>query len=690
MPQNGANDTVNTYKSPVKLWEHADPQSTRMWAFLSSINSTYGVKLKNYYGLHSWSTTNLPSFWQEVWQQLGVRVSQPYTKVVDEDAPIFPRPAFFSGAKLNFAENLLFPTEAVKPDAPAVIEASESSRSTVSWAELRERVRKCQAAMLAMDVRVGDRVAGYVANQINALVSMLAATSIGAIWTAVSPDTGSHAVLERLKQIEPTLLLADDYALYNGKTHAVLPKIAEIAAGLSSLQNIVIFEVLKSKSDLSSIQLSSGLVFPYDEFLTLGSASSELTFTQLEPDHPIYILYSSGTTGAPKCIVHGAIGTLLQHKKEHILHCSIGSKSRLFYFTTTTWMMWHWQVSSLASGATLILYDGSPFRYIDPSSPNGSSPSDLAMPRLCQELQITHFGTSAKYLSVLEQKALIPQDHGLLLPHLEAIYSTGSPLAPSTFAYVYRAFPSRVNLGSITGGTDIVSLFGAPCPLLPVYEGEIQCLGLGMDVRAYDYAGKDITTTGEPGDLVCVKPFPCQPVRFWGSDGGDKYRSSYFEKFEGVWHHGDFVRFDPHTRGLVMLGRSDGVLKPAGVRFGSAEIYNVVLERFPGVVQDALCVGRRREGDVDEIVVLFLKMEEDVRLEDDLIAKVRSEIRTALSGRHVPGIVDECPEIPVTTNGKKVEGAVKQILCGLNVKTSASVANAECLEWYRAWSESHP
>ena len=571
---------------------------------------------------------------------------------------MFPRPAFFEDARLNFAENLLFPTQEVDPDSPAVIAATETTRETVTWKELRDRVKKCQAGMLALGLKEGDRVAGYVANHTNALVAMLAATSLGAIWTAVSPDTGVHAVLERLRQIEPVILFADNAAFYNGRSHPVLPKVSEIASALPSLQAVVVFPTVPSVGfSTDAIEVSSGNAFDYETFTSL-QAAEELTFKQLSPDHPIYILYSSGTTGAPKCIVHGAIGTLLQHKKEHIIHCSIGPQSRLFYFTTCTWMMWHWLVSGLASGATLVLYDGSPFRYVDSNNPQTSVPDDLAMHQLIDEFDITHFGTSAKYLSVLEQKSVSPKAAGLALSRLEAIYSTGSPLAPSTFNYVYSAFPSSINLGSITGGTDIISLFGAPNPLIPVYEGEIQAAGLGMAIAAYDYTGQDISSTGEPGDLVCTKPFICQPVSFWGKDGEKKYQSSYFDKFtnssgQPIWHHGDFVRFNPETGGIWMLGRSDGILKPAGVRFGSAEIYNVVLEHFADDVSDALCIGRRREQDSDETVCLFLKMAEGKNFSIELVDGIKTAVRKGLSARHVPGVVEECPEIPVTTNGKK-------------------------------------
>ncbi|OJD30605.1 acetoacetate-ligase [Diplodia corticola] len=695
---NGVNGAEPAAK---RLWTHHSPQSTPMHAFLQHINKKYHLQLKSYDDLYTWSVENIAAFWGEVWHNVGIKASQPYEQVVDEAAPMFPRPDFFRGAKLNFAENLLFPNVAVDEHSPAVIAATETSRQTVTWKELRERVKQCQAGMIQFGLHEGDRVAGYVANHTDALVAMLAATSLGALWTAVSPDTGVHAVLERLRQIEPVLLFADNASFYNGRSHPVVPKVQEIVESLPSVRAVVVLPTVSSVHvDLASLEGPSRKAYAYSTFSSAPSA--ELVFKQLPPDHPVYILYSSGTTGAPKCIVHGAIGTLIQHKKEHILHCSIKPGSRLFYFTTCTWMMWHWLVSGLASGATIILYDGSPFRYASSSSADASSssvPDDLAMPRLIDELRITHFGTSAKYLSVLEQRDARPLRAALSLATLEAVYSTGSPLPPSTFAYVYAAFPPALNLGSITGGTDIISLFGAPCPLAPVHAGEIQAAGLGMAVRAWDYLGADVTAAGEPGDLVCVRPFPCQPVMFWprGEVGERKYRGSYFEKFEmpakdgggSIWHHGDFVRFNPQTGGLVMLGRSDGILKPAGVRFGSAEIYNVLLAHFPDEVADALCIGRRREEDADETVVLFVKMAEGKTFGPELVEGIKKVVRKELSARHVPGVVDECPEIPVTTNGKKVEGAVKQILCGLNVKTSASVANAECLDFYRKWAQTH-
>ena len=565
---------------------------------------------------------------------------------MDDDAPIFPRPRFFEGARLNFAENLLYPSCNPDEDSYAVIEANEESRSHVTWKELRERVRQCSAAMSKLGVQEGDRVAGYVANHCNALVAMLATTAIGALWTAMSPDTGAHAVLDRIKQIEPVMLFADNAVAYNAKVHEVQEKLKAITKEIPQLKACVVFETISEHDiDLKDIPVAQGTAISHAEFAQSVS-DEKLDFAQLQPDHPVYILYSSGTTGKPKCIVHGAIGTLIQHKKEHAIQCNISPGDRLFYFTTCTWMMWHWLVSGLATGATLVVYDGSPFRPLD-----AEGKGELAMPRLIDELGITHFGTSAKYLSILEQKEVMANKL-VNLRTLRAIYSTGSPLAPSTFEYVYRAFGPDINLGSITGGTDIISLFGAPSQISPVYAGEIQVRGLGMAVEAWNFQGKNVTDTGEPGDLVCVKPFPCQPVMFYGADGDKLYKKSYFETFPGVWHHGDFVRLNPKTGGLVMLGRSDGVLKPSGVRFGSSEIYNVLLEHF-SEIEDALCIGRRRENDTDEVVVLFVKMAQGAKFSDELVKKLKEVIRKELSARHVPGIIDECPDIPVTINGKK-------------------------------------
>ncbi|KAF3481320.1 uncharacterized protein GIQ15_04079 [Arthroderma uncinatum] len=669
------------------LWRHPCPQDSQMWEFMQCVNLKHGTSFQTYQELHHWSLESTAEFWGEVWDYCKIRHSIPYEQVVDDAAKMWPRSTWFKGSTLNFAENLLFPLHHVAEDDLAVISVDEMTRETITWRELREKVRQCQAGMKAMNLKPGDRVAGYVANHSNALIAMLATASLGAIWTAVSPDTGVAATLDRLVQIEPRLLFTDNAVMYNGKTYHVLSKFQEIVAALPSLEAAVIFET-SSTADYSMV--SSNLetkVLKYDEFISQQDVKSKLNFIQMPAEHPVYILYSSGTTGAPKCIVHGAIGTLIQHKKEHILQSDIRPGDRLFYITTCMWMMWHWFVSGLASGATIVLYNGSPFHYV---SGEQSVRDDLAMPKLIDELHITQFGASATYFSMLERKNIMPKERGLTLRTLKAIYSTGSPLAPSTFRYIYKAF-GQVNLGSISGGTDLIADFGTPSPLQPVFAGEIQVAALGMAVEAWSPAGKDLSSIGEPGELVCVKPFPSQPVKFWGTGGEKKYKSSYFEKFPGVWAHGDFVRVNPRTGGLFMLGRSDGVLNPSGVRFGSAEIYNLILKRFPSLVEDSLCIGRRRREDTDETVILFLKMRHGQKFTAQFAAEVKQTIRDDLSPRHVPSIIDECPDIPVTANGKKIEVLIKKILSGMDLKAAggSGAVNGDCLDWYQEWARNH-
>ncbi|RKU48181.1 hypothetical protein DL546_009473 [Coniochaeta pulveracea] len=677
--------------APAELWRHPDPTSTAMYKFLQHVNKIYNLNLSDYPSLYKWSVANVADFWKECWHFIGIKASQPFQEVLPKDAPMFPRPDFFSGARLNFAENLLFPGNAdVDEDAVAVITASEREGHVeeTTWRELRELVRKCTNALKEAGVKEGSVVACFTSNHVQALVAVLSAASLGAIWTGISPDNGVSAVLDRLVQIRPQVLFADNGVLYNGKEWSSRDKTLEIVEELRK-HGLELVVVIKNIDDIDSglSELEGKGVRAEDFSNFLDSAPDQpLHFAQLPASQPLYVLYSSGTTGLPKAIVHSAGGTLLQHKKEHYLHCSMTSKSRLLYYTTTSWMMYHWSVSALACGTSVVLYSGSPFR------PH----SHLSIPRLLSSLKVTHFGTSAAYLTILEANAISPvSEPALDLSALEAIYSTASPLPPSTFSYVYTAFPSTVNLASITGGTDIISLFGAPCPLLPVRVGEIQCAGLGMAIDVVDSASdpdspQPVSPPGSAGDLVCAQPFPCQPLTFFGPNGQEKYQAAYFERFPGIWHHGDFVRMDPSTGGLVMLGRSDGVLKPAGVRFGSAEIYNILTRFFPSDIEEAVCVGRRRETDRDETVCLFVVMAPGKEFSDELRERLKNVIRKELSPRHVPGIIEVAGRgVPKTGNGKKIEVAVKQILSGMDVKTNASVANPEALEWFRVWGKTH-
>ncbi|KAH7374687.1 acetoacetyl-coenzyme A synthetase [Plectosphaerella cucumerina] len=638
-----------------ELWRHADPTSTPMWSFIEHVNAKHGLGLVDYPSLYRWSIDDVALFWEEVWHFVGVRASKPFDQVLPSQN-MFPRPDFFSGALLNFAENILFPANlTVDPEAVAVITTTElGGPSSTTWAELRDAVRRCSNALRARGVGKDAVVAGYVSNHVQALVASLAAAAVGAVWTGISPDNGVSAVLDRLAQIRPTVLFADNGTVYNGKEWSSTAKTTEIVAALKDvgLELVVVIDNVRCDLAMDDLRARGVQAVEYESFLA-GSPDEALAFEPLPPSHPLYVLYSSGTTGLPKAIVHTALGTLIQHKKEHRLHCSMGPTSRMLYYTTTSWMMWHWSISALAVGTSLVLYSGSPFK------PHGFT----SLPRVLSDLKVTHFGTSAAYLTALEANQVYPiKEEGIDLSRLEAIYSTASPLPPSTFNFVYDAFPKHVNLASITGGTDIISLFGAPCPLLPVNTGEIQCAGLGMAIRAVDSLDGSPIPPTEDGDLVCVRPFPCQPLTFFGPGGDEKYRAAYFDRFADicgvkgpVWHHGDFVRIpDPATGSLVMLGRSDGVLKPAGVRFGSAEIYNVLTRFLAAEVADALCVGRRRATDTDETVCLFVVMAEGKVFNDEVRARIKAVIRQELSPRHVPGVVEECVGgIPRTGNGKK-------------------------------------
>ncbi|KAI7762990.1 hypothetical protein LZL87_011133 [Fusarium oxysporum] len=589
---------------------------------------------------------------------------------------MFPRPDFFSGAKLNFAENLLFPDGILESDTACITVTEDGNSETTSWGELRESVRQCSNALRASGVRPGDVIAGFISNHVQALVSMLAAATIGTVWTAISPENGVAAALDRFEQVRPTVLFVDDGMVYNDKQWSSLDKVLEIVdrLRLKGLKLVITINKIDKDRVMEGIELTGVETREYSNFLE-SSSDAPIRFEQLPSSHPLYVLFSSGTTGLPKAIVHSALGTLIQNKKSHLLHCSMGPTSRILYYTTTSWMMWHWSVAALACGASLVLYTGSPFR------PHGY----LSIPKLLEKFQVTHFGTSAAYLMTLEAHD-IRTNQEVCLSHLEAIYSTASPLPSSTFSFIYNTFPEHINLGSISGGTDIISNFGEPCPLLPVHAGEIQCIGLGLAVSVAD------SSTGrllhdQDGELVCLKPFPSQPLTFWGSNGEAKYRSAYFERFDGIWHHGDFARINSSTGGLMVLGRSDGVLNPSGVRFGSAEIYSLLSRFFATEIDEALCVGRVKDDIPNEVVCLFVVMRDRHKFGNDLRERIKSCIRKELSARHVPGVIEECKAgIPKTNNGKKIEIAVKRIISGTDIGPNASVANPKALDWFRAWA----
>ncbi|KAI9012847.1 hypothetical protein BC832DRAFT_548173 [Gaertneriomyces semiglobifer] len=641
---------------PKLLWTPSNVDDTQMEKFRRFVQDKYRLSLDGYDALWKWSVDNYPDFWASVWEYCGIRSSTPYEKVVDTSVTMDRIPKWFPGARLNFAEHLLSRND----DHVALIGAGEGDAlKRITYAQLRENVRRCAAALKRHGIRTGDRVAGYLPNCIETVVVFLAVSSIGAIWSCASPDFGITGVLERFSQVQPRILFSVNGVVYNGKSHDHLGKLRDVVQGLPSLEKVIVVPFIEASQDFSIIPKSES----FGDFLSTDDGQ-DLTFEQLPFDHPLVILYSSGTTGKPKCIVHSAGGILIQHLKEHVIHGDLNSSDVYFYYTTTGWMMWNWLISGLAVGATVVLFDGSPFK-----------PTPGRLWQLAEQVGITVFGTSAKYIQSLQEAKQSPGSQ-FDLSKIRTIYSTGSPLKPESFDYVYQHIKRDVLLGSITGGTDIVSLFAGHNAALPVYRGEIQCRCLGMSIEAWDDAGKPVI--GQSGDLVCTKPFPVMPVCFWNDPEDAKYRSAYFDRFPGVWYHGDFVYINPHTGGVTMLGRSDGTLNPAGVRFGSAELYNI-LDEFPQFA-DTLVVGQK-QGE-DERVVLFCKMAPGVEFTKDVVELIKVTIRNKLSARHVPAVILPITDIPYTVNGKKVEVAVKRIISGETVVPSGTLANPESLELF--------
>jgi len=638
------------------MWKPSVEQIERsqMFEFKEFINTRHGLNLDSYTDLHDWSVDNIHEFWAFAWEFFDIIHTQPYTQVVD-DVSKMPGAKWFTGVRLNFAENLL----RRRDDKTALIFKGESQPvRKLTYAELYSEVAKTAAALRTAGVEKGDRVAGFVPNMPESIIAMLATTSIGAIWSSSSPDFGIKGVLDRFSQIEPKVLFAANGYFYNGKFHDSLEKLKGILHDLPSVEKVVVIPYSDEDPDICII--SNSILF--SDFI--DNDDEEIEFEQLPFDHPLYIMYSSGTTGLPKSIVHGAGGTLLQHLKELQLHCDLCEQDTIFYFTTCGWMMWNWLVSSLAAGASLVLYDGAPF-----------FPDANAMWKMAEELGITVFGTSAKFIAASEaagNKPISTND----LSNVRLILSTGSPLMEENFDYIYRDVKKDVQLASISGGTDIVSCFAGGSPMLPVYRGELQCSGLAMDVDAFDHKGK--SSRNAKGELVCKKAFPSMPIYFWNDPDGQKYHNAYFDKFENIWYHGDYIEINDHG-GVTIFGRSDATLNPGGVRIGTAEIYRVVEQMAE--VADSLVVGVQSNG--DEQVALFLKMDEGAILNDNLINQIKSSIRANCSPRHVPSIIKSVEDIPYTISGKKVELAVKKIIHGEEVTNKDALANPEALDCFK-------
>ncbi|GAB5589527.1 hypothetical protein Unana1_04427 [Umbelopsis nana] len=649
---------------PKCLWTPSNVQDTSIEKFRLHVNSKFNLSLGTYDDLYEWSVNSVEDFWSTVWDFTNIISSSKGNQVLDSSVPMDAIPQWFNGAKLNWAENSLWCRSS---DKIAIIATGEGHpRRKITYAELYHDVLRCAEAMRSMGIVSGDRVAAYIPNCPGAIIAMLAATSIGAIWSSTSPDFGTTGVLDRFSQIEPRILFSVNAVVYNGKTLDHSAKANAVAEALPSVEKVVMIPFVENHSGQDVVKSCT-----WNQFLESPSQLPEsITFEQLPFNHPAFIMFSSGTTGLPKCIVHSAGGLLLQLKKEHIIHGGLSKDDVFFYYTTTGWMMWNWLVAVLSVGATIVLWDGSPFK-----------PSPGALWELVDELQITHFGTSAKYIQSVMEVGYKPRET-CNLSTLKAIYSTGSPLKPESYDFVYRDVKEDVLLGSITGGTDICSLFAGHNVALPVYRGEIQCRCLGMKIEAWD--GQDKPVLGQSADLVCTAPFPCMPVYMYKDDEPrSKYMNAYFSVYQHVWYHGDFVWINPNTKGVIMLGRSDGTLNPSGVRFGSAEIYNVVDEFLPQGITDSLCVGQKIKGEDDERVVLFLKMKDNVELTDALIKNIKVKIRSELSPRHVPAFILPIGDIPYTINGKKVEVAVKKIISGQNVLPSGTLVNPESLELYK-------
>ena len=643
------------------LWQPEPDAIARanMTQFIRHVNKRCRTSFSDYNGLYEWSVDKIADFWARLWDYLDIIHSRGYDQVVDDPTKM-PGATWFSGAHLNFAENLL----RYRDDRTALIFKSETRNAVrITYRELFKQVARLAGAMKSAGVRRGDRVAGFMPNMIESVVAMLAATSIGAVWSSCSPDFGIKGVLDRFGQIEPKILFCPDGYFYNGKAFDSVDRVAGILESLPATEKVVVVPYLDADPDISAI--SRGIL--WSDFMA-GGSTSEFQFEQVPFEHPLYIMYSSGTTGKPKCMVQSAGGILINQMKELVLHTDLKRDDTIFYFTTCGWMMWNWLVCSLAVGATAVLFDGSPFY-----------PGPDALWQLAEDEGITVFGTSARYIGAIEQAGVRPVQT-LNLPRLRAILSTGSPLPAEGFEYVYRDIKQNLQLASISGGTDINGCFASGNPIGAVHAGQLQCRNLGMKVKAYDDHGRAVYN--QTGELVCEAAAPSMPIYFWSDPDGEKYLDAYFRKYPGVWCHGDFIKITDE-QGIIIYGRSDATLNPGGVRIGTADIYSVV-ETLPEVA-DSIVVGQDWQNDVR--IVLFVKLAEGRELTGDLVSRIKKAIRDNTTPRHVPSKVIQIADIPYTLNMKKVELAVRNVLHDKPVTNKDALANPEALDLYKDLEE---